>query len=97
MDRAIGERLDQLRHVLNEFLFGMTGYEFAHHAVRMRSELEALFMLVTLGDLVGLPVLPPYYSLRLLPYVVPQIATWKRSVLRQKDFWEREEYDLIEL
>jgi hypothetical protein len=33
----------------------------------------------------GVPILPPYYSLRLLPYVVPQIATWKRRMLREKD------------
>ena len=35
--------------------------------------------------MIGVPVLPPYYSLRLLPYVVPQIATWKRRMLREKD------------
>ncbi len=33
----------------------------------------------------GTPVIPPYYSLRLLPYVVPQISTWKRRMLREKD------------
>ena len=33
----------------------------------------------------GVPILPPYYSLRLLPYVVPQISTWKRRMLREKD------------
>lgn len=39
-----------------------------------------------MGDLLGVPILPPYYSLRLLPwYVVPQIATWKRRMLREKD------------
>ena len=51
-------------------------------------------MVVTFGDLVGVPILPPIYSLRLLPYVVPEVATWKRHVARRKDFWEKEEYDL---
>ena len=37
------------------------------------------------ADLIGLPILPPYYSLRLLPYVVPQISTWKRRMLKEKD------------
>ena len=37
----------------------------------------------------------PYYSMRLLPYVVPLIATWKRRVLREKDFPETEGLDLI--
>jgi hypothetical protein len=29
--------------------------------------------------------LPPYYSMRLLPYLVPSIETWKRRILREKD------------
>ena len=33
--------------------------------------MEHLFILITMGDLLGIPILPPYYSLRLLPYVVP--------------------------
>jgi len=32
-----------------------------------------------------LPLLPPYYSLRLLPYIIPSIEKWKRSLLREKD------------
>jgi len=37
------------------------------------------------GDIIGVPIMPPYYSLRLLPYVVPNIATWKRRVLRKRN------------
>ena len=57
-------------------------------AVRTRASMEHLFILITMGDLVGVPILPPYYSLRLLPYVVPQIATWKRRMLREKDLMD---------
>jgi len=70
---------------VREFLFGMMGYELAHHALEMRASVESLFMLATVGDMLGVPILPPYYSLRLLPHVVPQIATWKRRMLREKD------------
>ena len=68
-----------------EFLYGLFGMEIAEHALEMRASLESLFMLGTVGDMIGVPVLPPYYSLRLLPYVVPQISTWKRRLLREKD------------
>jgi hypothetical protein len=37
------------------------------------------------GDLLGIPILPPYYSLRLLPFVVPNINRWKYSMLRERD------------
>jgi hypothetical protein len=60
----------------------------------MRASVETLFMAATVGDLIGLPILPPYYSLRLLPYVVPQIETWKRRVLREKEFTDEHDYDL---
>jgi len=79
---------------IREFLFGMVGMEMAQHALEMRASLESLFMLGTVGDMIGIPVLPPYYSLRLLPYVVPQIATWKRRVLREREFTDEHEYHL---
>jgi len=79
---------------LREFLFGMMGYEITQHAVEMRASLESLFMAITVGDIVGLPIIPPYYALRLVPYVVPQMQTWKRRVLRERDFTEDHEYDL---
>jgi hypothetical protein len=79
---------------VREFLFGMMGYELSHHALEMRASLESLFMLATVGDMIGVPVLPPYYSLRLLPFVVPQIATWKRRVLREKEFTDEHDYHL---
>jgi hypothetical protein len=79
---------------VREFLYGMVGYEIVQHAVEMRASMETLFMLVTLGDMIGVPILPPYYSLRLLPYVVPQVQTWKRRVLRERELGDDHEYDL---
>ena len=79
---------------LREFLFGMFGMEFASHALEMRGSLENLFMLGTVGEMIGVPILPPYYSLRLLPYVVPQIETWKRRVLRTREFTDEHDYHL---
>ena len=73
------------RRALREFAYGVAGYEIAHQALELRGSLERLFMLGLFGDMLGVPILPPYYGLRLLPYVVPQIATWKRRMLREKD------------
>lgn len=72
----------------------MTGYEFAREAIEMRAALETIFMVVTVGEMVGLPVMPPYYALRLLPYVVPHTATWRRRVLRDRDFREEHGFEL---
>jgi hypothetical protein len=83
-----------LRNAFREFMYGMTGHEFARHAIATRSGLETIFMASLVGDMVGLPIMPPYYSLRLLPYVVPGIATWKRRVLREHDFSTGHDYEL---
>jgi hypothetical protein len=70
---------------VSDFIYGMASHEATRQALKTRGSMEHLFILITMGDLLGVPILPPYYSLRLLPYVVPQIATWKRRMLREKD------------
>jgi len=60
----------------------------------MRGHLDHLFMLIVFGDLVGLPLLPPYYAMRLLPYILPTIETWKRSLLRERDLTDFVSTDL---
>jgi len=77
--------LKKIQHALGDFIYGMASHESTRQALKTRGSMEHLFILITMGDLLGVPILPPYYSLRLLPYVVPQIATWKRRMLREKD------------
>jgi hypothetical protein len=79
---------------LREFLYGMVGMEIAEHALEMRASTESLFMLATVGDMIGVPIIPPIYSLRLLPYMVPQVSTWKRRVLREREFSDEHDYHL---
>jgi hypothetical protein len=68
-----------------EVIYGMAAHDTARFALKTRGSMEHLFILITMGDLLGVPILPPYYSLRILPYVVPQVATWKRRMLRERD------------
>ena len=82
------EEEKQKRGLLDGFksvLYGMAGHDMARYALKTRGSMEHLFILITMGDLLGVPILPPYYYLRLLPYVVPQISTWKRRMLRERD------------
>ncbi|MBF0475476.1 MAG: hypothetical protein HQK57_12775 [Deltaproteobacteria bacterium] len=70
---------------IKEFVYGVAAHDSARFALKTRASMEHLFILITMGDMLGVPILPPYYSLRLLPYVVPQISTWKRRMLKEKD------------
>jgi hypothetical protein len=75
----------QVARVLGQMLYGATVYEMVRDLNKERGHLERLFILVVFGDLLGIPVLPPYYTLRLLPFVAPNITGWRRSMLRERD------------
>ncbi len=95
LSRALVEQLSQTAETVRKLVYGMTAHEIVLYTLRMRADMETLFILITLGDLIGVPILPPYYSLRLLPYLTPQISTWKRQVLRERDFLEAQGLDLL--
>jgi hypothetical protein len=83
-----------MRRALREFFYGLAGYEIAQQALEIRARMETLFMLGVFGDMLGVPILPPYYGLRLLPFVVPQVQTWKRSMLRERELGSDHEHHL---
>jgi hypothetical protein len=83
---AIKKRARELKRVVAQMFYGMTTFDWVRGLRRERAEVESLFMLIIFGDMIGLPVLPPYYSVRLLPYVIPVLNRWKRSLLRERDW-----------
>jgi hypothetical protein len=93
--RLVIKKILRLVRAARNLAYGMIAHEVVLYTTRMRANMERLFILITVGDLIGLPILPPYYSLRLLPYLVPNIATWKRQILRERDFTDVEGLDLL--
>jgi hypothetical protein len=82
---ALRTRLAAAADWLRGFFYGMTTYEQFLALRKQRADLEHLFVLISFGDLLGVPVLPPYYTLRLLPYIVPLIRNWRFRMLRERD------------
>ena len=85
---GIPSALQRLNRTLAEILYGMAIHEQVRTLARTRGSLEHLFVLISFGDLLGVPILPPYYSLRLLPFVVPLINNWRRRMLRERDLMD---------
>jgi hypothetical protein len=79
------ERIRAAAVAIGDIMYGATVYEMVRDLNKERAKLERLFVLVVFGDLLGVPVLPPYYTLRLLPYIMPNITGWRRSMLRERD------------
>ena len=79
------DRIHSLAHALGEIVYGMSVYDIVRGLNKERGMIERLFILTVFGDVLGVPLLPPYYALRLLPYVVPNIESWRYSMLRERD------------
>jgi len=87
-EKTLDHWLDAMRRAAKatgQMIYGATVYEMVRDLHKERASLERMFILVVFGDLLGIPVLPPYYTLRLLPYIVPDITGWRRSMLRERD------------
>lgn len=79
------ERLRGLYRTTLDVFYGATVYDWVRELQKERGMLERVFVLAVFGDFLGVPILPPYYALRLLPYVVPAIEGWRHSMLRERD------------
>jgi hypothetical protein len=79
------KRVQSLVHTVGEIFYGMSVYEIVRDLNKERGMIERLFILAVFGDVLGVPILPPYYALRLLPYVVPNIQGWRYSMMRERD------------
>jgi hypothetical protein len=79
-------QLRKLARALGQMFYGATVYDWIRELEKERGMVERLFVLAVFGDFLGVPILPPYYALRLLPYVVPSIQGWRYSLMRERDF-----------
>ncbi len=85
---ALKTRLRNFARAFGEFIYGATVYDWVRELDKERGRLQSIFILIVFGDFLGVPIIPPYYQLRLLPHIVPYISTWKRSMLREPDITE---------
>lgn len=79
------ERLYKLGKTLAQMFYGATVHDWVRELQKERGMVERLFVLAVFGDFLGVPILPPYYALRLLPYVMPSIEGWQYSMMRERD------------
>ena len=94
LGQELGAKLKAFSKTLREIMYGFTVHELDMELRKEKGSIDDLFMLVVFGDLVGLPILPPYYSIRLLPYIIPTFNVWKRRLLREKDLTDQMATDL---
>jgi len=85
---SIVKKARDIRFALKSFLIGATTYHMIRRLAEERLLAEHVLMISVLGDQMGYPV-SSYYRLRLLPYWMMRLDAWKRSLLRERDAFER--------
>jgi len=84
----VTHRLEDLKKALRDFFFGATTFEIQQTVRQEKLARLNLILLSSFGDMLGVPVFPAYYSLRLLPYFYPALDSWKKRILKEKDLTE---------
>ncbi len=68
-----------------DFLYGFLLHGMVSGVYDKKAELDDIFVLFTVGEAIGVPVFPGYYSLRLVPYYVARFPHWKKKTLKPRD------------
>lgn len=70
---------------IRDFIYGFLLHGMASEVYERKANLEDAFTLLFLGEIIGVPVFPGFYSLRLVPYYTGRFLRWKRKLLKPKD------------
>jgi len=84
----IKSKLREAKKAVIEFLFGATTFEFYRELKVMSRRYNQAIYLIIIGEILGIPFLSNYYSLRLLPYMISDIKWFKRESMREKELLE---------
>jgi hypothetical protein len=82
-------KYSRLSGSIKQFIRGASVRMPALVPMKEMAGMERLFFLTIFGDYLGIPVMRPYYSLRLLPHIVRRINPWMRSLLRERDLTDK--------
>jgi hypothetical protein len=86
--KRMGKKIERLGRFFKDFFVGIAYFEIEQTVRQEKGSRQNLFLLLTFGDLLGVPVFSPYYSLRMLPHIYPALDSWKKGMLRERDLTE---------
>lgn len=84
----LNQLIEEARRALREFLFGATTFELYRELKVMSRRYSDAIYLVMLGEILGVPFLSNYYSLRLLPYILTDLDRFKKNAMKERELLE---------
>ncbi len=76
-------RWAKLKFRLQEILWGFFIYEFWHGLQEERTKYDDALNVLIVGELLGVPLMNSTVTLRLLPYILPDLKEWKKRQLTE--------------
>jgi hypothetical protein len=70
--------------ILRDVLSGLFVFDFEQDLKAESLRNKDIFLALTVGELLGLPLHTSYYTLQLLPYVYEELPLWKRRACRER-------------
>lgn len=83
-----GSKLDNVLKAARDFLWGLFVFDLYKEVKRAKSRYEDTLKLLILGEMLGLPLMNSLITLRLLPYLLPDLELWKRRQLKETEVLE---------
>lgn len=68
-----------------DFTWGLVVFDLYLGTVKERRKHADVFDLFVLGQFLGLPMMNALLALRLLPRLFPELASWRRRMLTERD------------
>jgi hypothetical protein len=84
----VSGRFTRGARIVKEALWGLFVYELHHETVAQKRQLEQAVNLLLLGEFLGLPLMNSAVTLRLLPYLLGDLAAFRQRALEEWDFIE---------
>jgi len=86
---AIVERLRRVFQQAHDFVWGLFVFELYKSTLAERHKYQDAMNLIILGEMIGVPLMNSTITLRILPYVLGDLADWKHRHLAEYEVLER--------
>lgn len=72
-------------NALKAFMWGLTCLDLYRETLREKRKYEDVLNIVLLGEFLGVPLMNSTITLRLLPYLFPELKHWRQRQLTEWD------------
>lgn len=73
---------------VKQFFWGFMFFEWYHELQHERAKYNDVMNLILFGELIGIPLMNSTIGLRLLPFVLPELQSWKHRQLEEHEIIE---------